>query len=370
MNKTKFIKLIAILTAVTMLFAFGLTACGTSTQESTSQTTEESTSEETTQDTSEETQEESTATEVKVGIVNWVDHASLNQIVAAVKAQLDALNESQSTIKFVYEGFEANAQADASTLNQIAADLIADEIDVIVAVATPVAVVMQNATEGTGIPVVFSAVTDPVLEGLTDNEYVTGTSDALNTNAIMELILAADPDATKIGLLYDIGQSSSTQAIADAKAFCEANGLEYVEKNGTNNSEIILAAESLVAEGVDAVFTPSDNTVMTAQLAIYETFANAQVPHYGGADSFALNGAFCGYGVDYVQLGTATADIIAQIFVDGKMAGEIPFETFDSGIATVNTETCEAIGFDLETIKTAFEPLSTEFIEITTQEDF
>ncbi len=356
---------LAVSTAGAVLSALAISGCGASSS------SEAETSSTTGEEASSSTESEQTgAAEIKVGIVNWVDHASLNQIVAAVKAQLDAVNASQSDIKFVYDGYEANAQADGSILNQIASDLIADEIDVIVAVATPVAVVMQTATEGTGIPVVFSAVTDPELEGLTGNDYVTGTSDALNTEAIMKLILAANADAKKIGLLYDIGQSSSTQAIADAKAFCDANGLEYVEKNGTNNSEIILAAEALVGDGVDAVFTPSDNTVMTAQLAIYETFVDAQIPHYGGADSFALNGAFCGYGVDYVQLGTATADIISQIFVDGKMPGEIPFQTFDSGIATVNTETCAAIGLDLATIKTAFEPLSTEFVEITTQEDF
>ncbi len=307
----------------------------------------------------------------KVGIVNYVDHASLNQIVAAVGAQLDALSAaSGGAYSFNYADYSENANADSTTMNQIAADLIADNVDAIIAVATPVAVVMQNATEDNQIPVIYAAVSDPEIEGLTESANVTGASDALNTDAIMKLILATNPSAQKVGLLYDLSQSSSTQAIADAKAFCDANGLSYVEKNGTTTGDIMLAAETLVAEGVDAVFTPSDNTVMTAELSIYETFANAGIPHFGGADSFALNGAFCGYGVDYIQLGTESANLVAQVLVDGTSPADIPYLTFDSGIATVNTEICDALGYDLEDIRTAFEPLCTEFVETVTAAEF
>lgn len=119
----------------------------------------------------------------------------------------------------------------------------------------------------------------------------------------MELILALNPDLDRLGLLYDLSQDSSKQAIADAKAFCDAKGIQYIEKNGTTTAEVQMAAEALIAAGVKAVFTPTDNTIMTAELSIYETFIQAGVQHYTGADSFALNGALVGYGVDYVQLG-------------------------------------------------------------------
>ena len=121
---------------------------------------------------------------------------------------------------------------------------------------------------------------------------------------------------------------------------------------------------------MDAVFTPTDNTIMTAELGIYETFIEAKIPHYTGADSFALNGAFVGYGVDYANLGVETANMIADILMNDKNPAEVPVETFDNGTATVNTETCEAIGFDYETIKAAFEPLCTQVKEITTAEEF
>ena len=305
----------------------------------------------------------------KVGIVNYVDHASLNQIVASVESRLDEIGKEKG-VTFDYADYYANAQADQSNLNQIGADLVGDGVDVIVAVATPTAATMLAAVEDTDIPVVYSAVTDPAAAGFDDGENITGTSDALNTDAIMNLILAVDPDIDTIGLLYDLSQDASTQAIADAKAFCEAKGIKYIEKNGTTTAEVQMAAEALIASGVKAVFTPTDNTIMTAELSIYETFAEAGVKHYTGADSFALNGAFVGYGVDYVQLGEATADMVAQILCDGKSAAEMPYQTFDNGIVTVNTETAEALGVDLAAVKEAFKPYCTEIAEVTTAEDF
>ena len=308
----------------------------------------------------------------KVGIVNYVDHASLNQIVESVESRLDELG-AEKGVTFDYADYYANAQADQSNLNQIGADLVGDGVDVIVAVATPTAATMLAAVEDTDIPVVYSAVTDPAAAGFDGEENITGTSDALNTEAIMNLITAVNPDIDTIGLLYDLSQDASTQAIADAKAFCEKNGIKVVEKNGTTTAEVQMAAEALVAAGVKAVFTPTDNTIMTAELSIYETFTEAGVMHFTGADSFALNGAFVGYGVDYVQLGEATADMVAEILCDGKSAAEMPYQTFDNGIVTINTETAAALGFEgdkLDALKEAFKPYCTEIVEVTTAENF
>ena len=165
----------------------------------------------------------------KVGIVNYVDHASLNQIVESVESRLDELG-AEKGVTFDYADYYANAQADQSNLNQIGADLVGDGVDVIVAVATPTAATMLAAVEDTDIPVVYSAVTDPAAAGFDGEENITGTSDALNTEAIMNLITAVNPDIDTIGLLYDLSQDASTQAIADAKAFCDANGIKYIEK--------------------------------------------------------------------------------------------------------------------------------------------
>ena len=308
----------------------------------------------------------------KIGICNYVDHASLNQIVDSVKTGLSDLGK-QNNVEF--EILSENCNADADVMNQIIANFIAEDVDLMIGVATPVAMAMQSATEDNEIPVVFAAVSDPVGVRLVSDmnapgANITGTSDYLNTNSIMELIFAANPEASTIGLLYDIGQDSSTAAIADAKAYLDKKGVRYIEQNGTTAEEVKMAAQSLADDKVDAVFTPTDNTIMEAELSIYEIFSNAKIPHYGGADSFALNGAFLGYGVDYVLLGTETANTACGILVDGNDPAKTAVKTFDNGIATVNTETCAAIGYDLEAIKKAFEPFCTKVEEIKTAESF
>lgn len=310
----------------------------------------------------------------KVGIIQFVDDASLNQIEANIEAQLDAKSKELG-VTFNYKDYTFNGQADATTLNQITTQLISDEVDVIVPIATPTAQIVQAQTEENQIPVVFSAVSDPVGSSLVASmdapgSNITGTSDALNTNTIMDLIFAANPDTDYVGLLYSKSEDASTQAIADAKAYLDAKGVAYIEKTGTTTDEVASAADALVAEGVDAVFTPTDNTIMTAELAIYEKFTEAGIPHYTGADSFALNGAFLGYGVDYANLGVETADMVVDILVNGKNPAEMAVKTFDNGLATVNTETCAAVGFDIETIKAVFGEYCTRISEIKTAKEF
>ena len=316
--------------AAAVVSALGLTGCGSSASSTASSAAASSVA------SSAAASEAAAGQTFKVGIVNYVDHASLNQIVASVESRLDEVAKEKG-VTFDYADYYANAQADQTNLNQIGADLVADGVDVIVAVATPTAATMLAAVEDTDIPVVYSAVTDPAAAGFDTEPNITGTSDALNTDAIMNLILAVNPDIDTIGLLYDLSQDASTQAIADAKAFCDEKGIKYIEKNGTTTAEVQMAAEALIDTG---------------------------------ADSFALNGAFVGYGVDYVQLGEATADMVVELLCDGKTPADLPFQTFDNGIATINTETCAALGLSLDTVKEAFKPYCTEVVEVETAENF
>ena len=308
----------------------------------------------------------------KVGICNYVDDASLNQIVDNIMARLEALGEENGvTFEIAYQ----NSQADSSVMNQIIADFIADGVDLMVGVATPVAMAMQAATEDNQIPVVFAAVSDPIATELVESldapgANITGSSDYLDTTAVMNLIFAANPDAQNIGLLYDIGQDASTTPIAAAKEYLDEKGIAYKDYTGTTVAEVELAVQSLIADGMDAVFTPTDNTIMTAELSIYEELAEAGIPHYTGADSFALNGAFVGYGVDYAELGVQTAEMVKEILVDGKNPAETPVLTFDNGTATINSETCEILGFDYAEIEKAFEPYCLKIQSIITAESF
>lgn len=308
----------------------------------------------------------------KIGICNYVDDASLNQIVENIQNQLAAIGTERGvTFEIAYD----NCNADANVMNQIVANFIADGVDLMVGVATPVAINMQAATEDNQIPVVFAAVSDPVASGLVESleapgANITGTTDYLDTAAVFNLIFAVNPDAKLIGLLYDVGQDSSTTPIAAAKALLEEKGVAYKEYTGSNLSEVILAADAAVADGCDAVFTPTDNTIMTAELSIYETLAEGKVPHYTGADSFALNGAFLGYGVDYANLGLETANMVATVLLDGKNPAETPVMKFDNGTATVNTETAAALGLDYDQLVEILSPYCTKVQSITTSEYF
>lgn len=319
-----------------------------------------------------DTSDNGDGTTYDIGICNYVDDASLNQIVDNIRTQLAAIGEEKGvTFNIAYD----NCNADQNVMSQIIANFIADDVDLMIGIATPVAMTMQSATEDNQIPVVFAAVSDPVSTGLVSSleapgSNITGTSDYLDTEAIFNLIFAADPDADKIGLLYDVGQDSSTTPIAAAKAYLDAKNIEYIERTGTNVDEVTLAAQALVTDGVDAVFTPTDNTIMTAELSIYEIFADAGIPHYTGADSFALNGAFLGYGVDYANLGVETADMVADILLDGKTPAETPVKTFDNGTATVNTEICEKLGYTFDEISEVFAPFCTKVNSIVTAESF
>ena len=319
--------------------------------------------------TAEEAQEGATYT---IGICNYVDDASLNQIVENIEDRLQEIGEEEGvSFEISYD----NCNADANVLSQIVANFEADQVDLMVGVATPVAITMQSATEESGTPVVFAAVSDPEGTGIVESmdapgANITGTSDALDTTAIMNLIFAQNPEADLIGLLYDVGQDASTAAIEAAKAYLDEKGIAYKEYTGTNVDEVGLAAQAAVADGVDALFTPSDNTIMTAELSIYEQLAEAGVLHYAGADSFALNGAFLGYGVDYANLGRETADMVADILLNEKDPGTVAVKTFDNGTATVNIEICEAVGIDYDELAELFAPYCTKVQPITTAESF
>ena len=366
-------KILALILAA-LLSVSMLAACGAKTETTASTEPAAAASETASAETNDTAASEETAsgTSYTIGICNYVDDASLNQIVDNIQTKLAAIGaEKGVTFNVEYD----NCNADSNLMSQIISNFQADNADLLVAVATPVAMAMQAATEETGTPVVFAAVSDPVSVGLVDSldapgSNLTGTSDYLDTASVMNLMFVQNPEIKKVGLLYDLGQDSAASAIASAKEYLESKDVEVIERTGTSVDEIALAAQALVADGVDAVFTPTDNTVMKSELTIYETFADAGIPHYTGADSFALNGAFLGYGVDYANLGVETANMIADILLDGADPASTPVKTFDNGTATINTDICEALGLDYDTLAEEFAPYCTKVQPIVTAESF
>lgn len=293
----------------------------------------------------------------KVAIVKQMDHPSLDEIANAVAAELDGFVADGAKITYeIYSG-----QGDQTILKQIGDQAIVDQVDAIIPIATTAAQVMAVCAEETKTPVVFAAVSDPATAELTGIDYVTGVSDALNTQFIMDMMLAQNPDVKNVGLLYSLSEPNSATPIADAKAYLDAKGIAYTEATANTNDEVITAANSLIAQGVEAVFTPTDNIIMSAELAIYESFINAGIPHYTGADSFVRSGAFATCGVNYTDLGGQSARLAYQAMTTGMDALE-DFYLADGGIITINTETAAALNVDYNAIFGNMGPI----VEVTT----
>ncbi len=297
---------------------------------------------------------------IKIAVVKQMDHASLDEIANAITAELDKIAADKG-VKIEYEVY--SGQGEQTTLKQIGDQAIADKVDAIIPIATTAAQIMTSCAEESKTPVIFAAISDPETAELTGIDYVTGTSDALNTEFIIDMMLAQNPDITKVGLLYSLSEDNSITPIADAKAILDSKGIAYSEQTAATTDEVIAAASALIAEGVDAIFTPTDNTIMAAELAIYEDLANAGIPHYTGADSFVRNGAFVTCGVNYTDLGTRTADLAYEAITEG-MSGLEDYYLMDGGIITVNTETAAALGIDYSVFKDMG-----EIVEVTTTED-
>ena len=342
-------KFVAVMTAAAMLTS--LSACGASA--STASSAAESTASSAAADST--TGSTADATTYKVAIVQQLDHTSLDEIRTAIEAELDA-KAAEKGITIEYKDF--NGQNDATTLNQIGTQVVSDGYDAVIPIATLAAQCMATACESTKTPVVYAAISDPAAADLTDIDYVTGTSDALNTQSIMDMIFAVQPEAKTIGLLYSNSEANSTTPIAEAKAYLDAKGIAYVEKTGNTNDEIMTAANALVGQ-VDAVFTPTDNVVMAAAAAVSETLTNAGIPFYTGADSFVTAGAFATCGVNYTELGTYTADMALDILETGTVP---EYHVMDGGIITVNTETAAALNLDYS----AFNDLAGTVVEVET----
>ena len=292
---------------------------------------------------------------LKVAIVQQMDHASLDEIRIAVVAELEARAKKAGT-KIEIKTF--NGQNDATVLNQIGSQVISDGYDAIIPIATLAATCMTVAAEDSKTPVIYAAISDPVTAGLTDIPYVTGTSDALNTPFILDMMLAVNPDIQTVGLLYSNSETNSATPIAEAKAYLDEKGIAYVEKTGNTNDEILSAVAAL-SDQVDAVFTPTDNVVMAAAAAVSEQLTAAGVPFYTGADSFVNEGAFTTCGVNYTELGAYTADMLVDILT----TGEVPeYHVMDGGIITVNTETAAALNIDYS----VFSTMANTVVEVTT----
>lgn len=282
---------------------------------------------------------------VKIGIVQLVEHTSLDQIREAIIAQLEEEGYVDGeNIEIDYQ----NAQNEQSNLKTICQGFVADDVDVIVSITTPATQVAMGETKD--IPIVFSAVTDPVAaEVVADMEKpvgnVTGTSDVISVEKIMGLAQEITPGFKTIGTLYNSSETNSVSAVEALKEFAEKNSLEVIESAITSTNEIQPAAQNL-AKKCDIVFSPTDNTVASSIATANQVFIESKIPFYVGADSMVKDGAFATYGVDYEYLGQQTADMVAEI-INGADPGEMPVRTMDEMAIYINSQTAADMGITI-----------------------
>lgn len=283
-----------------------------------------------------------------VAIMQYVEHPSLDTIRESIIDELEAKGyvEGQN-ITIDYQ----NAQADQSNLNTIASKFVGEKADVIIAIATPAAQAAAAATSD--IPIVFSAITDPVGAKLVDNleapsGNVTGTSDAIPVDQTFELCKALTPDVEKIGFLYTASEVNSQSVIEEAKTLAKDYGFEFEESTITNSSELQQAAEILSGK-VDAIYTPIDNGIASAMQVLAEVGKNAGIPVYVGADSMVADGGYATVGIKYEDLGVKTADMVVEI-LEGTAISDVPVATLDQFYKVINKKTATAIQapFDVE----------------------
>lgn len=279
---------------------------------------------------------------IKIGIVQIVEHPSLNTIREAFIEQLASKGyKDGENIKIDYQ----NAQGDQTNLNTIVQKFVADKSDLIVAIATPSAQAAANVTSD--IPVLFSACTDPVGSGLVTSldkpgKNVTGTSDAVSAEKIMELAKRITPNIKKIGALYNSSETNSISVINNLKEYAKTSGMEVIEGTVTNSSEVQQVTQSLAGQ-VDAIFSPIDNTIAAAMPVVAQVANSAKIPVYVGADSMVKDGGLATYGINYTILGQETANMAVDI-ITGKNPGDMPVKTMKDMDIYVNKDTAKAIG--------------------------
>ncbi len=279
---------------------------------------------------------------VKVGIVQIVEHPSLDTIREAIIEQMEKEGYVDGeTVILDYK----NAQNDSNNLKTICQTFVGNGYNLIIAIATPSAQAALGET--TEIPIIFSAVTDPLAAGLVNSlempgGNVTGVSDKVSAVKILDLALALDPAIKSIGALYSTGEVNSVSVISDLKTYAQEKNINVVEATIMNSSEIQQAAQSLVGK-VDCVFSPIDNTVASAISGAVAVFNQGKIPYYVSADSMVADGGLATDGVDYISLGQATGSMVAKV-LKGSNPGMMPVQVISDTQIYINKNTAEAIG--------------------------
>ncbi len=279
---------------------------------------------------------------ITVAIVQPMSHTSLDQIRDTIVSELK--NAGRDDIEVVTE----NANNDTTALTTILQNQRSANVDIVVPIATNTAQSAKAVFDGSDTPIIFAAVSDPDAAGLTGSDCanITGVSNNIPADEIVKLISNFQPDYEKIGFLYTSSETNSVSTINAAKAYCDENNIAYEEASIANLSELPTAVETLISEGVDALYTGNDNSIASAMPTYTDAAYSKGIPVYCGADSMVADGGFATIGVDYVQLGKQVAEMILKV-ADGTKPADIPYETLAEYAKFVNLQAADTLGLSL-----------------------
>lgn len=279
-----------------------------------------------------------------IGITQITTHPSLD---AAREGFKKAFEDAGLEVKFD----EQNAQGDQATATSIASKFAGADLDLVLAIATPSAQAAAQAITGT--PILFTAVTDPVSAQLVDSldkpgANVTGTTDMNPVADQISLVKQFAPGAKSVGIIYSSGEVNSEVQVELAKEAADKEGLEVVETTVTNSSEVQQAAQDLASK-VDAIYVPTDNTVVSAFASVVQSAEDAKIPLIAGEGDSVANGGLATYGIDYFELGRQTGEMAIKILTEKADPATMPVQSQSEYALTVNTTTLKAIGLEMPT---------------------
>lgn len=282
-----------------------------------------------------------------IGIAQFAEHGSLDNCREGFLmglAEAGIVEGENLTIDY------QNAQADMGIANQIAQQFASNNVDLMCAIATPVAQACYNAADG-NIPTIYTAVTDPVAAMLAGEDgspvgNATGTSDKLPVENQLKAIRAIMPEAKKIGILYTTSEVNSESAIAEYQALAPEYGFEIVTSGISTTADIPMALDSLLSQ-VDVMTNLTDNTVVSALSLVLDKANAANIPVFGSEIEQVKLGCVASEGLDYIALGKQTGAMAAKVLKGEAACQDLPYEVISESSLYVNYEAMEALGLTL-----------------------
>lgn len=275
-----------------------------------------------------------------IGISQYGQHGSLDNCREGFLQGLEQAGLVEGTD---FEVDYQNANFDDNQATQIGQMFSAEDADLMVGIATNSAIACFNAAEDKDIPVIFTAITDPVGAKL-DSGNITGTSDVLPVAAQLELIRALQPEARSIGIVYSTSEANSLYSLGVYEELAASYDFTIESVGVTAQSEVTQAIDTLIGRGVDCFSNLTDNTVVGVLGAILEKTDEAGIPVYGSEIEQMKNGCVAGAGIDYVKLGIQTGKMAAKVLTGEATCADLPYEIIEDYDLYLNTDALDAMG--------------------------